>query len=764
MRWRVSLDQRLGTVSRLVHLTACAREYAIILFKFTIMKSDPTAAMYTGTRFIASLLFIASYSYSPGRAAETDASQEAKPEPQTTLVVRSLQDDITYKIVDPPPKEENTNKVENTEATNRPTQEVSSVGETDLAPQIKRIDYRFISIEYFKDGLSSVNWYRNGRNYRILTSMDFRNLANMNAWDDYENGYSIIYFSTPHDWTTFANQFEITDLNELPPDFRQGNAKYTDSYFSVFNAYDEVEAIDTPFLDWFFNYYDTHKVRLKDEHRQQQEWRKNHPPEPKPYVPPVFEFWRIDPETRNSPSSETGAILSPKDAEQFNPGEGLLNSIGYDGLPLIFRVLASAAIGFIPGTPPDDELTAQEGASEGTFEISWIGKAAHTYFIQHSPDLIDWFYLPIIESGNNEAIIWGGTSNQDSAFFRLLRDDTATTDPVNDDFDNDGVSNWDEIIFSTNPLDYFNGNLPDIAVQNGNNQHGASDEILDLPLVVRVYDSQQNYENAPVLFQMTSSSGSIDTVNDGTYVGYDTVEVLTDENGLAQVYLKVPTTFGSVASVSASIASGGGEAIVDFYAVVDQTIPYTTGFETTDGFAEGALHNQQGWQASGPETEISTEQVNNGVQAVKLGAGDNFASFNITGTGIVTVTTENSVYLTSDGTFDGNDPTLPELAADIVSYDPTRGIMAYDGNGSGGGSWIVIDQGTLYNNQWVDLKTVNHYNESNPTLQFWELYVGGILKATNLGFKDNAVTHASSVHFENHKATAAYLDDVSINN
>jgi hypothetical protein len=55
--------------------------------------------------------------------------------------------------------------------------------------------------------------------------------------------------------------------------------------------------------------------------------------------------------------------------------------------------------------------------SSGTF--SWWGVAGSTYLIQTSDDLVNWSYLPVVESGSNSIIEWGFTSNSSSLFMKL---------------------------------------------------------------------------------------------------------------------------------------------------------------------------------------------------------------------------------------------------------------------------------------------------------------------------------------------------------
>lgn len=99
--------------------------------------------------------------------------------------------------------------------------------------------------------------------------------------------------------------------------------------------------------------------------------------------------------------------------------------------------------------------------------LRWHGQADRTYFIQVSDPndhLSKWTWAPIIETGNGEAISYEVDGTADKGFFRLWFSDQFTTDPDGDDFDYDGLSNWDEVnTHQTNPLkwDSDDDGLPD---------------------------------------------------------------------------------------------------------------------------------------------------------------------------------------------------------------------------------------------------------------------------------------------------------------
>ena len=122
--------------------------------------------------------------------------------------------------------------------------------------------------------------------------------------------------------------------------------------------------------------------------------------------------------------------------------KGLLRAILWGMFP--FAALA---------TEQDSELV-QVG---GDKFLRWFGHEGRTYFLQiadPNDPLKKWVWAPVIESGNDEEISYEVDGTANKAFYRLQFTDIETTDPDNDDFDWDGITNLVEITtYQTNPLD-----------------------------------------------------------------------------------------------------------------------------------------------------------------------------------------------------------------------------------------------------------------------------------------------------------------------
>jgi hypothetical protein len=119
-------------------------------------------------------------------------------------------------------------------------------------------------------------------------------------------------------------------------------------------------------------------------------------------------------------------------------------------LGLVGLLLASTV-----GQTPDDanEGTKMEfDTANSLWRLKWWGRSGRTYFIQHSDDLMTWNWLPTVVTGNDAVKEWGFGGTGERFFLRLQHTDQPTANPSGDDFDDDGVSNLDEVTQDTSPF------------------------------------------------------------------------------------------------------------------------------------------------------------------------------------------------------------------------------------------------------------------------------------------------------------------------
>ena len=102
----------------------------------------------------------------------------------------------------------------------------------------------------------------------------------------------------------------------------------------------------------------------------------------------------------------------------------------------------------------DENPTINPIASGYTFD--WNGQDQRSYFIQWSTDLEGFNYFPTIRSGTGNPLSHGFDSSASRFFLRLKYTDLPFSGDVNDaDFDNDNISNFDEIKIGGSQTDPF---------------------------------------------------------------------------------------------------------------------------------------------------------------------------------------------------------------------------------------------------------------------------------------------------------------------
>jgi hypothetical protein len=128
-------------------------------------------------------------------------------------------------------------------------------------------------------------------------------------------------------------------------------------------------------------------------------------------------------------------------------------------LSLAACAVALTLVGRLPAqTATDDNFGSRLETDPGTgaFLYSWWGASGQTYFIQHSEDLAQWNFLPIIEQGFDDITRYGfmPSAGWTKFFVRLRRTDQATGgDPYTADFDADGIPNGWEVEHGLDPFD-----------------------------------------------------------------------------------------------------------------------------------------------------------------------------------------------------------------------------------------------------------------------------------------------------------------------
>ncbi len=192
--------------------------------------------------------------------------------------------------------------------------------------------------------------------------------------------------------------------------------------------------------------------------------------------------------------------------------------------------------------------------------------------------------------------------------------------------------------------------------------------------------------------------------------------------------------------------------------VFEGLIPYSTGFEPSpaESYVSGVLDGQDGWIASA-SVEVQ-DQIKLEEQAVEIGGFDVKTSRDFTSSAD-SVESIFSFYFSGTGMFPPAN--LPESASTLLCFDPSRGLMALDGDGSGGGEWTLVPD-SLLTDQWVEIKVVLNYSLPGSPEKTWGVFLTGHGSLTGLGFKTDSIGSLNSFQIEGDAENPNYLDNLSI--
>ena len=186
-------------------------------------------------------------------------------------------------------------------------------------------------------------------------------------------------------------------------------------------------------------------------------------------------------------------------------------------MTLLVAAIAQGAYAQSAGQP-NEGLSLAQDPNTGIFTMSWWAKAGRTYFIQQTGDLLNWSFLPMMDTASDAAISYQFTSSAAQSFWRLQYTDTTydewaesvgydpefPPDPTSLAPANPALTILQCYQNGYNPFDYYAGREPSLKILSGNNQLGAPSQPLAQPLVVEARDPLGNLlVNAPIFASIT---------------------------------------------------------------------------------------------------------------------------------------------------------------------------------------------------------------------------------------------------------------------
>ena len=317
-------------------------------------------------------------------------------------------------------------------------------------------------------------------------------------------------------------------------------------------------------------------------------------------------------------------------------------------------------------------------------------------------------------------------------------------------------------INGTDPNDYYNGVLPILtSLVNSSGVPGAQGLIQ--VKVTRASDGTP-LANAPVTLAVTTGASLISSTPGGT--GSAQVNVLTDSSGIAQAYVSFIAFTSDMLVATASTSSQSTSISINLNEPTPPTI-YTTGFESSDGYAVGSLAGQEGWSVSQGSATVTNQAAFSGSQSVALQPGSTPAqiirTFSAsTGETVVYVDFEAKPVAETDVTTASIFDTGSARFAFALTRTGQGTLEAFRGNGAGSGTWVAtgFTAPLATSNQtqsWVRLTARLDF-----TRQTWDLYANSQMVASDLPFYSSSITSLTSFTVTGDAATATALDALDI--
>jgi hypothetical protein len=224
-----------------------------------------------------------------------------------------------------------------------------------------------------------------------------------------------------------------------------------------------------------------------------------------------------------------------------------------------------------------------------------------------------------------------------------------------------------------------------------------------------------------------------------------------------------PVPAGTFALTAAAIDNQGSRvlsAVVTINVQVSNALPVIANFEPAEGYTEGALDGQQGWEAGG-SVNVVTTPTHAGAQAAQL-AGESppaVVQRNLTATAGSVVYLDFFFRPVADSTLEAASLIrTAEARIALVRRGDAGEIHLGMGDGTGGSQWLATGFMTALDASGA--ADWQHYTiREDFSARTWDFYAGGVMLAANLAFVADVPAELSDFSLTGHATVSASLDE-----
>lgn len=107
-------------------------------------------------------------------------------------------------------------------------------------------------------------------------------------------------------------------------------------------------------------------------------------------------------------------------------------------------------------------LVLESDPATESLHLSWWGKAGHHYFIEQTGDLVNWTFLPTVETGADAVATLAFQLNADRWFWRLRYSNNPASALLSTDYNGIGLSAWIQLQLGFNPFAWVDADDNDL--------------------------------------------------------------------------------------------------------------------------------------------------------------------------------------------------------------------------------------------------------------------------------------------------------------